>query len=708
MNTKKPFLLDQCHVSVLENKLTYADVEVVLQPKFIELLSVLASHYPQAITREELIDQVWDGNYFVGEKALTNAIWHLRKSFKELDPNNTYIETLRKKGYRLAIAPSSLEPAELEQKKTALFSPVRVALFTLFSAFLASFWASQHWFFVHKEASQITQLLPLTDHIETVTTRPGRELYPAVSNDEHFMAYSWRRPGKPTNLYLRDLFSPEQAMKALTNTDYVEGRTVFSPDFQRLYYYRRITAKACEIVEHTIATGEISVLAPCPASSPTDLDINSAGTELVFISQVPSHGGVKTELNILDLTSDKASIKKIPCSGECHFNDESVIFSPDAKQLVVSRNLPTGSENLYLIDVISGDARVLTSGFVDIRGVAWHPFKSQLVFSAIKQDERRGYFYNLDTHTVTDMKVKGLSYPEFTAKGNLYFHQWYIDSALMRIEVNDSIVSSPFPVLSTHFNMRYADYNEAQNKVAFVSNESGNTELWVANPDGTNREQLSSLQASVYHPVWSYDGRYIAYTANSEGKSQLFIYDFQKQLNSAPLQSGFDSYGKPAWSADNQSVLVSNNGYVYRLNLRGENLGKVIEQPANYAIETVKRDLIFANQSATQLWIKHHDTGEELVLVEAINLSNRFAWHYAQGKGNESDRVFYFNVHQGDYRLSVYDLATKQHRDVMRLPERAFSRSSGLTYIPQLDWLVYTSYKSPQIDIKRIQAEHLP
>lgn len=708
MDTKKPFLLNQCHVSVLENKLIWADVEIVLQPKFIELLSVLASRYPHAITREELIQEVWDGNYFVGEKALTNAIWHLRKSFKELDPNNTYIETLRKTGYRLTVAPTIVEAKQPKPNKAALFAPFSLAIAALGLVAVVTFWASQHWLFSHKEQSLGSSTVLLTDYIETVTTSPGRELYPAVSSDDHFMAYSWRRPGKQTNLYLRDLFSPEQAVKSLTNTDYVEGRTVFSPDFQRLYYYRRISASTCEVVEHIIVTGEISVLASCSASNPTDLDVNFSGTELVFISEQITKGRVKTELNILDLTSDKKDIKKIPCSGECDFNDESVIFSPDAKQLVVSRNLPTGNENLFLVDIATGNTRVLTTGFLDIRGVDWHPFKDQLVFSAVEQDERRGYFYNFDTQTVTDMKVKGLSYPEFSAQGDVYFHQWHIDSALMRIKVNDPIVSSPFPVLSTHFTMRYADYNEAQNKIAFVSSESGDSELWVANSDGTNRVQLSHLKASVYSPVWSYDGRYIAYTANIKDKNQLFIYDFQKQLNSKPLQSGFDSYGKPAWSADSQSVLVSNNGYVHRLSLQGENLGKAIALPAYYAIETAKRDLIFANPKTTQLWIKHHDTGEEEVLIESINLSNSVGWHYAQGAGNEPDRVFYFNVNQGDYRLSAYNLQTKQHHDVMRLPERAFSRSSGLTYVPKLDWLIYTSYKSPQIDIKRIRAEYLP
>ena len=110
MNTQQTFSIGKCQISVFENKLFCADKTCVLQPKFIELLVYLVECYPNAVTREQLIENVWGGNQYVGEKALTNAIWHLRKSFKELDPDNTYIETLRKTGYRLVQKPTTPEP----------------------------------------------------------------------------------------------------------------------------------------------------------------------------------------------------------------------------------------------------------------------------------------------------------------------------------------------------------------------------------------------------------------------------------------------------------------------------------------------------------------------------------------------------------------------------------------------------------------------
>lgn len=106
-------------------------------------------------------------------------------------------------------------------------------------------------------------------------------------------------------------------------------------------------------------------------------------------------------------------------------------------------------------------------------------------------------------------RIDGLSYPEFASDGSLYFHQWNIDSALMRLEVNNAVASSPFPVLSSHFSTRFPNYNKTRNKLAFVSNESGSMELWTAKKDGTSRKQLTNLNANIYNPVWSPDGDYI-------------------------------------------------------------------------------------------------------------------------------------------------------------------------------------------------------
>ena len=706
MNTQQTFSIGKCQISVFENKLFCADKTCVLQPKFIELLVYLVECYPNAVTREQLIENVWGGNQYVGEKALTNAIWHLRKSFKELDPDNTYIETLRKTGYRLVQKPTTPEPVN-SINNMPLRSGYIYASVLAIVILLGSYWGYSALFENAKQPlAQSQQAARLYDYIETITTSPGRELFPAISNDSHFLAYSWRRPGHKANLYLRDLHLPEQAAIALTDTPFIEGRAVFSHDLTFIYYYRRIAAQGCEVIQQNIASGNTTVLGLCGSKTSTDIDINATGTKLVYISEDEKNNNL-TQLNIVDLTSSPYTVTQVPCTSACQYTDESVVFSPDATQLVVSRNLPTGFEELFLIDIKTAHAKQLTSGFVDMRGVDWHPNKPQLVFSGVKKGKRQGYFYNLKTQQMINAHIDGLSYPEYAHDGSLYFHQWNIDSALMRVETSNAVASSPFPVLSSDFNTRFPDYSKARKKLVFVSNESGSMELWTANQDGTSRKQLTNLSANIYNPVWSPDGNYIAFVASHLGEHALYLYDFNTQ-SSQSLPTGFSYHGKPSWAADSKSLLVANDQHVYRFDLKGNKLAKAIDSPTLYAYENKQGALIFANQATNQLWIKDPDSQTEQPLVSEINLSNHNSWYFFEGDTLAQSRIYYFNVKQGDYRLSYYDFSTNSHHDVIRLPERAFSRTSGLTFITNTNWLVYSSYKSPQIDIKRINQKYLP
>jgi len=704
MKIEQPFSIGKCQVNVLESKLTCDDNGRVLQPKFIELLGFLAARYPEAVTREELINNVWSGNHFVGEKALTNAIWHLRKAFKELDPDNDYIDTLRKTGYRLAQLPrytlneegESIAPTNSVFKRYWFL--ILAAIFSLVSVMVASLQFST----TNKEQR------PLSQQIETITSSPGRELFPTISADNHYLAYSWRRLGSQSNLYLHDLLSPKKAAIALTDSEAIEGRMVFSHNAQSVYYYR-YQGNKCQLVEQTISTSKITGLAECIKSLSSDLDITNRGDKLAFIGRknnTATESVVEnfTQLKILNL-QDK-SISEIPCQ-ECNFYDESVAFSPNGEQLVVSRNLSTGHEELFIIDIKTGKATQITNGFVDIRGVDWHPDKPLLVFSGIKQGQRHGYFYDVSTKQLTNADIQGLSFPEFARDGSLYFHQWQIDSALMRVEIGDDVASSPFPIMSSHFSTRFSDYSEVTKQLAYTSNESGFTELWVASLDGTARKQLTQLAGSIYNPVWSFDGRYIAFTLFKSAENGLYIYDIeQEKVTKVDTQLSY--HGKPAWSHDNKSIMISNGYALFRVNLADEKVTPAIPNKALYGYERENGDIIFANQENNQLWVKPIDGQSAQVLVEDINLSNNFAWYFAKGDGTTAARIYYFNVQADDYRLSYYDLETQTHHDVIRLPERAFSRSSGLTYIASKHWLVFTSYKSPQIDIKRIKAEYLP
>ena len=83
------------------------DQEVALRPKEFDLLARLASEAGQAVTREALMDDVWDPNWFGPTKTLDVHIAALRRKLGEaaetLNPVGRVprISTLRTHGYRL-------------------------------------------------------------------------------------------------------------------------------------------------------------------------------------------------------------------------------------------------------------------------------------------------------------------------------------------------------------------------------------------------------------------------------------------------------------------------------------------------------------------------------------------------------------------------------------------------------------------------------
>jgi len=74
---------------------------VVVHPRGIEVLRRLGEAYPQAVSRSELIDRLWDGNFLVGDRALTKEICLLREAFGDHPRSPSIIKTFPRRGYAL-------------------------------------------------------------------------------------------------------------------------------------------------------------------------------------------------------------------------------------------------------------------------------------------------------------------------------------------------------------------------------------------------------------------------------------------------------------------------------------------------------------------------------------------------------------------------------------------------------------------------------
>ncbi len=64
-------------------------------------------------------------------------------------------------------------------------------------------------------------------------------------------------------------------------------------------------------------------------------------------------------------------------------------------------------------------------------------------------------------------------------------------------------------------------YSPDGRQIAFVSDRTGQSEIWIANADGTNQVQLTSLE-NAGAPSWSPDGQKIVFSSPISGSPQVY------------------------------------------------------------------------------------------------------------------------------------------------------------------------------------------
>lgn len=96
----------------------------------------------------------------------------------------------------------------------------------------------------------------------------------------------------------------------------------------------------------------------------------------------------------------------------------------------------------------------------------------------------------------------------------------------------------------------------AQTRIAFISDRTGSKELYAADYDGFNVQQLTNDSARKYSPNWSPDGTKIAYVSYRDGLHELYALDLQTGETSkilptiTPRLEGWS----PRWSPDGRYI----------------------------------------------------------------------------------------------------------------------------------------------------------
>lgn len=110
-------------------------------------------------------------------------------------------------------------------------------------------------------------------------------------------------------------------------------------------------------------------------------------------------------------------------------------------------------------------------------------------------------------------------------------------------------------------------------RLAFESNRTGSTEVWVSDADGSNARPVTDFRGPwTGSPAWSPDGNLIALDSRTEGHSALYVV----KPDGGPARRvpiAIEDSAEPEWSADGQWLFFTGaahgNTQVYKVRREG-------------------------------------------------------------------------------------------------------------------------------------------
>ena len=97
---EQPISIDALHVDLAARRATLKGEELALSRKEFDLLAELVRNAGRVVTREALMDRVWDENWFGSTKTLDVHVRWLRGKLGETAENAHYLQTVRGVGFR--------------------------------------------------------------------------------------------------------------------------------------------------------------------------------------------------------------------------------------------------------------------------------------------------------------------------------------------------------------------------------------------------------------------------------------------------------------------------------------------------------------------------------------------------------------------------------------------------------------------------------
>lgn len=664
---QKIFQINECIIEPDRLRIINSNGEEIIGKQLMKLLVYLIQNQGQVVTREQLLNDIWDG-IMVNEESVTKAISTLRAILDE-DQKPSVIKTIRSIGYCL------ISPVEIKSQnknfnsvkgRKSFFKLVMVSIFIL-SVSVASFVL-----ILPSQNSTVASFKPAT----AISVLPGPERVPRISPDGKKVVFAWQGPeNRNYDIYIQDLETAN--ITALVHSPGIDTDPVWSPSGEKIAFYRNNGKNTC-VLQVDVKSGVVRQLANANfIPNLSALAWSGDSVSIAFVNKTSN----ENPFAIYNVDYNTSEVNQITFPDPECIGDFSPRYSPDNKKLAFVRlysyselygHIVPGKGYLMIKDLESNKVTKITNQETEITGVDWISNSEQLVYS-VAHDY---YTFHINLvglenqeskiiHT-SDQLIRNIG--SNVSQGNFTFEAWQEEYSILSHDLNNKH-KIPKKVIEKNDRQWYPRYSPDGTKLAYVTVNMGRGELWIYDLSKNKHTQVYIPQNGViYKPEWSPDGSELTFSIEYGKKCDLFI----TQIQDLKAKRAWDSQhhnSLPKWSKDGKNFYFKSNrsgkNEIWSTPYPFMNENQEFTQITNsngLIGEELGEFFYYSSLVKTGIWQLNQVTGIEEEIIPHLAFRDWAGWEIHDGS------IYYIKRSQNQQAsLNRYDIATQLDEQVQLL-----------------------------------------
>lgn len=624
------FSFDAIQVNTQTNTLTINGKMTECEPKLFELLIFFCRNSQRALSRDELIEHVWQGRV-VSDAAVNRAISQLRKLIEPEPTKPIYIVTVSKVGYRFAVTPSALTSTspdnEVKQPPATRKTKWLIGLIAMIVLIILS---------VVTFLSKPNHQLKLTNR-HVLTEQLGMTFNPYFDESSQTL-YALH---KSNNAAISKVVKLEQngSLAPLLNDNFYYTDVVANGDFLYLARLSNLTERQCNIVEFNLVTRQLTQLLSCGTSVVTNMALDS-NNRLVYAYRESASAPYK--LMAFNVRTARQQQLSFPDNSGNSLGHR--IFAISNNQLAYI-NYHANKPDRLVIKTLNDSKSLFEVPLIDhVQSLSW--FNDILLISA-----KDGlYQFNREQNTLTQLDYSDTFNRIFASKDVLFAEHYAVISNLYHITDNQA----PQAITKRQASILQFAPSPTNDQLVYVESLNGKLSIKLADKHTSKTLSFDNTIEYVGNIAWSFDATALVANIND----QIYRYDMTKS-QWQKINHTFDTIHFVGFNADNQLFVSAEQNQewnIWQLD-SASSQAKQITFNGGYSFYFAESTLYYSKFSQDGLFARALVTNEERVLVKDFALLQWRDWQYANNS----------IVYRSSLGYKRLDLASKQTTSINSL-----------------------------------------